>query len=99
AGSGDPTTTIDVFVTRLARSEAAPTSLRHGTNVLVHHGSSNVLGRIFLQDGETPAPSNAAVAELRLTSPIFAFTGDRIVIRDSAERRTLAGVVVLDPAA
>ena len=99
AGSGDPTTTSDVFVTRLTRRETVSTSLRHGTNVRVHHGSSNILGRIFLQDGETLAPGNAAVAELRLTSPILAFTGDRIVIRDSAERHTLAGAVVLDPAA
>ena len=99
AGSGEPTTTIDVFVTRLARSEAAPMLLRHGTSVRVHHGTLNTLARIFLQDGEALTPSDTAVAELRLTSPIFAFTGDRIVIRDSAERRTLAGAVILDPVA
>jgi selenocysteine-specific elongation factor len=52
-----------------------------------------------LQDGATLAPGDAAVSELRLTKPLLAFTGDRIVIRDSADRRTLAGAVVLDPTA
>lgn len=98
-GSGEPTTTIDVFVTRLARSGAAPTPLRHGASVRVHHGSSNTLARIFLSEDETLAPGQAALAELRLTKPILAFAGDRVVIRDSAERHTLAGAVVLDPMA
>src|SRR5262249_33418437 len=36
-------------------------------------------------------------AQLKLASPIFAFIGDRFVIRDSSEQRTIAGGVVLDP--
>ena len=37
------------------------------------------------------------IAQLKLGSPIFAFVGDRFVVRDSAEQNTMAGGVVLDP--
>ena len=35
--------------------------------------------------------------DLKLASPIFAFIGDRFVVRDSSERHTIAGGIVLDP--
>ena len=37
------------------------------------------------------------IAHLKLASPIFAFIGDRFVVRDSSERHTIAGGIVLDP--
>jgi len=37
------------------------------------------------------------VAELRFESPILAFVGDRFVVRDSSEQKTIAGGIVLDP--
>jgi selenocysteine-specific elongation factor len=38
-----------------------------------------------------------AIARLRLDSPIVAFVGDRLVLRDSSEQNTIAGGTVLDP--
>jgi hypothetical protein len=37
------------------------------------------------------------IAHLKLAAPIFAFIGDRFVVRDSSERHTIAGGIVLDP--
>ena len=42
-------------------------------------------------------PASQAIARLHLNAPIFAFAGDRLILRDSAERATLAGGTVLDP--
>ena len=36
------------------------------------------------------------IAHLKLAAPIFAFVGDRFVVRDSSERHTIAGGIVLD---
>ena len=48
-------------------------------------------------DGNELAPASHAIARLHLDAPIFAFAGDRLILRDSAERATLAGGTVLDP--
>jgi selenocysteine-specific elongation factor len=37
------------------------------------------------------------IAHLKLAAPIFAFMGDRFVVRDSSERHTIAGGIVIDP--
>src|SRR5207248_1199504 len=38
-----------------------------------------------------------ALVRLRFDTPVFFFTGDRLILRDSSERATIAGAVVLDP--
>jgi selenocysteine-specific elongation factor len=45
-----------------------------------------------------PAGSRA-IAQLRLESPVYAFAGDHMTVRDWSEQQTLAGAVVLDAAA
>jgi selenocysteine-specific elongation factor len=42
-------------------------------------------------------PGQKTIAHLKLAPPIFAFVGDRFVIRDASEQLTIAGGVVLDP--
>ena len=93
---GNAHATVDAFVTRLARGSHSGNSIRHGTHVRVHHGSGNFAARIFFRTGAALAPGESAVAQLRFESPLFAFVGDRFVVRDCAEQQTLAGGIVLD---
>ena len=87
---------IDASVTRLARVARSVSSILHGARVRIHHGSGNFRARIFFQDRDALAADESAIVQLRFESPIFAFVGDRFVIRDSSERQTLAGGIVLD---
>ena len=73
----------------LARLHLAQ-SLKTGSSVYLHHGTSRVAARILSLEKE-------GVARLKLASPIFAFLGDRFVLRDASERRTIGGGIVLDP--
>ena len=97
-GLGEASATLDVLLTRFDRApEAHAAPLRDGTHVRVHHGSGHRLARVHLLDGGVLAPGASAVAQLRCDAPVFAFAGDRLVLRDGAGRATLAGGVVLDP--
>jgi selenocysteine-specific elongation factor len=96
-GFGDATATIDVLLTRSARAERSAPPVRHGAKIRLHHGSGTFPGRVFFQNVETLDVGGTTLAELRLTTPILAFTGDRLVVRDFSEQHTLAGGVVLDP--
>jgi selenocysteine-specific elongation factor len=93
---GEPVNTIDVLLTRSSRATASSHSLRNGAEIYLHHGASRVAARVALADGRNLKSGDTALAQLRLDSPILAFIGDRFVLRDSSERRTLAGGVVLD---
>ena len=73
--------------------------LKEGTRVRFHTGSSNIPGRLYFSDQQVLCPGERSLAQIRLESPIYAFTGDRFVLRDWAERVTLGGGVVLNPCA
>ena len=104
AAGGGPSLALDVLLTRAARGPdpaggtLRPDSrLRDGTHVRVHHGSGHWTARLCLLDGKTLAPGGRAVAQLRCESPVYAFAGDRLIVRDGSGRHTLAGGLVLDP--
>jgi len=100
-GVGKPTDTLDIELKRIARDipnvKARP--LRHTETVILHHGSARCRARIILHDRTTLSPGESSLAQLRLESPIFILTGDKIVIRDGAQQNTLAGGTVLDACA
>jgi selenocysteine-specific elongation factor len=82
---------------RLLGSEAA--ALKHWTPVLLHHGAGLVTARVVLLDPEVLPPGATGLAQLLLREPLPLRHGDRLVLRDIAATRTLAGGHVLDPSA
>lgn len=96
----DPSSTIDVLLQKSPRlceknSDARP--LKTGALVCLHHGTAHVSSKVVLLDHDALECGELTIAQLRLESPIFAFLGDRFVIRDPSEQCTIAGGVVLDP--
>ena len=93
SGCGGPAETIDVV---LEISPRASRSIKEGARVWMHHGSSNVPASVAFLTAKNLMPGERTVAQLRLEAPIFAFVGDRFVLRDWAAQNTLAGGRVLD---
>ncbi len=89
----------------------APEPLRGFTPVRVHLLSSEVLGKLRpVERGageESPehgksgrallAPGDEGVVEIRLSEPVVAIRGDRLIIRRPSPELTLGGGEVLDP--
>lgn len=63
------------------------TEIDNGARVSVHHGTSRIAGRV--------ARVGERTAQLRLSAPVVAARGDRVVLRGET---TLGGATVLDPA-
>jgi selenocysteine-specific elongation factor len=82
---------------RLPHENPGARPLKSGSSVYLHHGTSRIAAKITLPKNRLLEPGKKEIAQLRLGSPIFAFAGDRFVIRDPSEQHTLAGGVVLDP--
>ena len=87
---------IDLRLT-LWPGEARP--LRSGTRVQAHLGAAHVNATVALLDADALAPGASARAQLVLHAPVGAWHGERVLLRDAAASRTLAGGRVLDPLA
>ncbi len=96
--TGTPTDTLDIEIQRLARPIPGikPRALRHMETCILHHGSSRCQARVILHGRTHLQPGEKCLAQLRLDTPLYFLTGDRLVLRDGSQTSTLAGGVVLD---
>jgi selenocysteine-specific elongation factor len=74
-----------------------PRALRTGARVQAHVGAARVAASVAVLEGDAIAPGASGRVQLVLRAPIGAWRGDRLVLRDDAAARTLAGGVVIDP--
>jgi len=90
------TTRVDVSIELRA---AAKRPLKNNSRVRMFIGTAEALGRaILLEPADAIAPKNGGLVQLVLQQPVVALFGDRFVIRDETNLRTLGGGVVLNPA-
>ena len=107
AGGGVATDRLDALIEVWP---AETDALKSGTQVHVHIGAGDTLGSVAIlktldrPPGAAPPvnadavpPGGRAYVQVVLRQPIGAWHGDRIVLRDNAASRTLAGGRVLDP--
>lgn len=87
---------FDVTLT-LWKDEEKP--LRSGSRVQVHLGAASVPGTVALLDLEQLPPGGTAKAQIITRTPLGAWHGDRVVLRDASATRIMAGGQVLDPRA
>jgi selenocysteine-specific elongation factor len=82
---------------RLDVLPTAPRALRHGERVTVHHGTAETPATVAVRGaGELPQGTSGDV-QLRLVTRVAALRGDRVIVRLTAPRTTVAGGVVTDP--
>jgi selenocysteine-specific elongation factor len=93
---GQASDTADTLLEMSARSAPAR-SIKDGAVVRLHHGSGNFPATVHLLGAQKCSPGQRVLAEFRFESPLFAFAGDRFIVRDWSEQHTLAGGIILDP--
>ena len=71
--------------------------LKDGTRVRIHVGSSDIPAHVVLFGKKTLEPGETCLAHLRLESPLYAYAGDRFILRDWSQQATLCGGTILDP--
>jgi selenocysteine-specific elongation factor len=100
ADFGTASRDLAVLIEKSARSDPkspAARALKNGASVYLHHGTSRFPARINMFKDAVLKPGKQTLANLKLPSPVFAFLGDRFVLRDASEQQTVGGGVVLDP--
>jgi selenocysteine-specific elongation factor len=79
---------LDASVRVLA---SAPRALRHGAELLLHTGTSEVGGRVVVLQGDTIEPGAEGWIQLYLERAIAAAAQDRFILRVPSPALTLAG--------
>jgi selenocysteine-specific elongation factor len=88
-----PTDRIDAEL-RLLASERKPVS--QWMPVRLFHAAAEIGARLVLLEDAPLGPSQAGRVQLVLDRPIAAATGDRFVVRDTTNQRTIGGGTFLD---
>jgi selenocysteine-specific elongation factor len=89
-----PTSRLDLS---LKVSRLAEAGLRDGLPVHLHLGTADVVGRAAVLGARAIMPGERGFVQVDLDAPVAALAGDRAILRDHAQRRTLAGGRVADP--
>ncbi len=86
------------FDARVELRPAARRPLPTHSQVRVHVGTAEVMGKVIWLDGRTElAPNDATYAQLVLRQPVAAFSGDRFIVREQTARATIGGGLILHP--
>lgn len=89
-----PSLVWDVEMTCLSSS---PNPLKHRTEVHFHHGSREVLARLFFLDRDKLEPGETAVCQVRFPTPLPGVFGDRCIVRSFSPLQTVAGGRIVNP--
>ena len=76
--------------------EDAPSPVSHRDPIRFHHGSAEIMGRIYFFGEKEMAPGSSGLAQLRLDSPTLVCPLDHFVLRRYSPMTTIAGGVILD---
>lgn len=72
--------------------------LKNRTQVRVHVGTREIVGRIICLESDTIQPGNSANVQLLLQDPVSVWSGDHFVIRSYSPVATIGGGVILNNA-
>ena len=75
----------------------APKPLKHRKEIHFHHGTREILGKIYLLEGDVLEPGQTGLAQVRFAQPMVGVYGDRFVIRSFSPLRTIGGGRVINP--
>lgn len=89
-----PSPVWDVEMTCLSSS---PNPLKHRTEVHFHHGSREILAKLFFLDRDKLEPGETAVCQVRFPRPLPGVFGDRCIVRSFSPLQTVAGGRIINP--
>ncbi|MDA2931238.1 SelB C-terminal domain-containing protein, partial [Acidobacteria bacterium AH-259-O06] len=93
ANTFTPSYMVDTIVHLLA---TAARCLKHRGVIRFHHGSAELIGRIYLLEGDQLRPGKSMLAQLRLQSPAVYCPKDHFILRRYSPITTIGGGVILD---
>jgi selenocysteine-specific elongation factor len=86
-----------VWDVEMACLSSSPNPLKHRTEVHFHHGSREILAKLFFLDRDKLEPGETAVCQVRFPRPLPGVFGDRCIVRSFSPLQTVAGGRIINP--
>jgi selenocysteine-specific elongation factor len=85
-----------MYEARLHYLPASRRPLQHQTEIRLHVGTAEALGKVFLLEEKTLESGEESFVQFRLAEPLVAAPGDRYVLRLHSPMETIGGGEILD---
>jgi len=72
--------------------------VKHGSPVRFHQGSAELIGKVYLLEGQEIRPGASGLVQLRLDAPTVCCPGDHFIVRSYSPATTIGGGIILDNA-
>ncbi len=72
--------------------------LKHGSPIRFHQGSAELLGKVYLLEGQEILPGASGLVQLRLDTPTVCCPKDHFIVRSYSPATTIGGGIILDNA-
>lgn len=76
---------------------SSPLGLRHRSEIHFHHGTKEVMAKLYLKDRDVLEPGETCLCEVRFSEPMCGVFGDKCVLRNFSPLQTVAGASVINP--
>ncbi len=76
--------------------KSLPRTLKNRTRIRFYHGTSEILGRLIILEGDELVDGESGYCQLRLENQVALKTGDHFVIRYYSPVETIGGGIILD---
>jgi selenocysteine-specific elongation factor len=86
----------DWYACRLRLLAREKFSLKHAAEVKFHTGTSEVLGTVYLMQGDRASAGEECLVQLRLDEPLIAGPGDRFILRTASPPATIGGGIIVE---
>ncbi len=87
----------EVWDLELTCLPSSPRALKHRTEIHFHHGTREILARLYFLDRDKLEPGETAVCQARFPQSMAGVFGDRCVVRAYSPLRTVAGGLIINP--
>ncbi len=76
---------------------SSPKPIRHKAEIHFHHGTKEVMAKLYLKDKENLAPNEECLCEVRFSEPLCGIFQDKCVMRSFSPLQTVAGASIINP--
>jgi selenocysteine-specific elongation factor len=86
----------DWYVCRLRLLGHESFTLKNAAKVKFHTGTSEVLGTVYLMQGDRAVAGDEGLIQIKLDAPIIAGPGDRFILRTASPPMTVGGGLIVE---
>ena len=84
------------YLCKLNLLDSCSISLKTGTGIKFHTGTSEIVAKMYLLQGNTITNGQQGIVQFRLNEPVVAAPGDRFMLRSLSPVRTVGGGLIVE---